>query len=39
MTTIEVKVEDIVLTPEQEEEFSNGSGIIPTQLPKQEGDE
>lgn len=37
MTTIEVKKEEIELTEEQKQEFTNGRGDMPTQ-PKQEGD-
>ena len=36
MTTIEIKEEEFILTPEMEEELSNCRGDIPQ---KQEGDE
>ena len=41
MTTLTKEQEkelEIVLTKEQEEEFSNGRGDMPSELPKQEGD-
>lgn len=39
MTTIEIKEEEFILTKEMEEELSNGCGDMPSQPPKQEGDE
>lgn len=39
MTTIEIIEEEFILTKEMEEELSNCKGDIPSQPPKQEGDE